>query len=153
MLMSWEASAYRQTEVQTASPVEVVIMLYDTLVRDLNQVIAAVRIQDVEERVRQSNHAFSVLQQLDLMLDHENGGDTAKELARVYSYVRARVIESQIKLDPAILERQIEFILQVRDAWQSSVNTSQQLGVPASEDGRSYSAATGIDSHGCSWSA
>ncbi len=153
MLMSREATAYRQTELQTASPVEVVIMLYDTLVRDLNQVIAAVRIQDVEERVRQSNHAFSVLQQLDLMLDHENGGDTAKELARVYSYVRARVIESQIKLDTAILERQIEFILQVREAWQSSVNAAQQSGIPASGDGRSYSAATGIDSQSCSWSA
>jgi flagellar protein FliS len=151
--MSREATAYRQTEVQTASPVEVVIMLYDALVRDLDRVIAAVRIQDIEERVRQSNHAFSVLQQLDLMLDHENGGDTAKELARVYSYVRARVMESQIKLDPAILERQIEFILQVRDAWQSSVNAAQQPGVPASEDGRSYSAAIGNDSQSCSWSA
>jgi flagellar protein FliS len=153
MLMSREATAYRQTEVQTASPVEVVIMLYDTLVRDLNQVIAAVRVQDVEERVRQSNHVFSVLQQLDLMLDHENGGDTAKELARVYSYVRARVIESQIKLDTAILERQIEFILQVREAWQSSVNASQMSVVPASGDGRSYSDATGKDSQSCSWSA
>ena len=149
MLMSREATAYRQTVVQTASPIEVVIMLYDALVRDLNSVIAAVRIQDVEERVRQSNHAFSLLQQLDLMLDHENGGDTAKELARVYSHVRARIIESQIKLDPAILERQIEFILQVRDAWQ----TAQQSWVPASGDGRAYSAANGQDSQSCSWSA
>jgi flagellar protein FliS len=152
MLMSREATAYRQTEVQTASPIEVVIMLYDVLVRDLNRVIAAVRIQDVEERVRQSNHAFSVLQQLDIMLDHKNGGDTAKELARLYSYVRARVMESQIKLDTAILERQIEFILQVREAWQSSVNAAQQSGVPMSGDGISCLAA-GKDPQSCNWSA
>ena len=70
----------------------------------------SIRDHDIEERVKHSNRALLALQELDLMLDFENGGETAKELARVYSYVRAKLIESQIKLNPAIVERQIEFI-------------------------------------------
>jgi flagellar protein FliS len=160
MGMTQELTAYREMAVQMASPVEVVIMLCDALVRDLKQVIAAVRIQDIEERVKQSNHAFLVLQELDLMLDFENGGDTAKELARVYSYVRGKLIESQIKLDPAILERQIEFIQQIRESWQRSVTTAKPSAASspraeksASSEGALSPYAMGAESQSCSWSA
>lgn len=161
MGMTQELTAYRQMAVQTASPVELVIMLCDTLVRDLKRVIAAIRNQDIEERVKRSGHALLVLQELDLMLDFENGGATAKELARVYSYVRAKVIESQIKLNPAIVERQIEFILQVRQAWQQSANSVKQPAslspaseVPASSEGASSRyAVMGAATQSGSWSA
>jgi|GEM_PF-973100 flagellar protein FliS len=129
MNMSQELTAYRQTEVESASPVELVILLCDTLVKDLKQVIASIRAGNIEERVRHSNHAFDVLKELDLMLDFENGGNTAKELAGVYSYVRAKLMESQFKLDPAVLERQIEFMTQIRDAWKMAIVTAKPAEV------------------------
>jgi flagellar protein FliS len=151
-----EVTVYRQMEVETASPVELVIMLYDALVRDLKLVIAAIRVQDIEERVKQSNHGFDVLQELELMLDFENGGSTAKELARVYSYVRAKLMESQFKLDPAIVERQIEFILQLREAWQESVTpvSGPATEIPAFFESVSNPYANlGTEAQSCSWSA
>jgi flagellar protein FliS len=153
-----ELTTYRQMEVETSSPVELVIMLYDALVKDLKLVIAAIRVQDIEERVKQSNHGFHVLQELEVMLDFENGGSTAKELAGVYSYVRAKLMESQLKLNPAILERQIEFILQLRQAWQESVTTttvSKPLAeIPAfPQAGGSLYGSMGEGAQSCSWSA
>jgi flagellar protein FliS len=158
MGISQELAAYREMEVETKSPMELVIMLCDALVRDLKQVIVAIRAQDVQERVNQSNHAFQVLRELDLMLDFQNGGTTAKELAGVYSYVRGKLIESQIKLDPAILERQIEFMMQVRDAWQQSVTTMKQsavakVEVPAFVPESGPYANTGEPVQSCGWSA
>jgi flagellar protein FliS len=160
MGMSQELATYQQMSVEIASPVELVIMLSDALVRDLKQVAATIREHDIEGRVKHSNHALSVLQELDLMLDFEHGGDTAKELARVYSYVRAKLIESQIKLSPAIVERQIEFIEQIRQAWQESAN-SVKLAAPramdevpaAAEGGSSRYASVGAEVQSCSWSA
>jgi flagellar secretion chaperone FliS len=161
MGMSQELT-YRQMAVETASPVELVIMLSDLLVKDLKQVAATIREHDIEERVKHSNRAFLALQELDLMLDFEHGGDTAKELARVYSYVRAKLIESQIKLNPAIVERQIEFIQQIRQAWQESVNSAKiaessvagEFPVPAVAEGASSRyASLATDAQSCSWSA
>lgn len=160
MGMSQELSAYRQTAVETASPVELVIMLSDILVKELQQVIASIYDHDIEERVKRSNRALLALQELDLMLDFEHGGETAKELARVYSYVRAKLIESQIKLNPAILERQIEFLQQIRQAWQESANTAKLAApraveeVPAAAEGASGRyAGVAAASQSCSWSA
>ena len=160
MGVSQELAVYRQMAVETASPVELVIMLSDALVRDLKQVAATIRTHEIEERVKHSNHALAVLQELDLMLDFERGGDTAKELARVYSYVRAKLIESQIKLNPAIVERQIEFIQQIRQAWQESANSAKLAEprvaeeVPAAVEGASRRyASVGAEAQSCSWSA
>jgi flagellar protein FliS len=159
--MTQELATYQQMSVEIASPVELVIMLSDALVRDLKQVAATIREHDIEARVKHSNHALQVLQELDLMLDFEHGGQTAKELARVYSYVRAKLIESQIKLDPAIMERQIEFIQQIRQAWQESANSvklaessATMEEVPAAVEGASSRyAGVGIEAQNCSWSA
>src|SRR5208282_4951162 len=145
MGMSQELTAYRQMAVETASPVELVITLSDILVKELKQVIASIHDHDIEIRVKHSNRALLALQELDLMLDFEHGGETAKELARVYSYVRAKLIESQIKLNPALVERQIEFIQQIRQAWQESANSTKiaessmagEIPVPAVAEGAS----------------
>ena len=60
----------------------------------------------------------------------ENGGSTAKDLSRFYSHVRAKVMQVQFKLDPAILERQIEMVLELRQGWEQVLalpsNTSSQ---------------------------
>jgi flagellar biosynthetic protein FliS len=161
MGLSQELEIYRQMAVEIASPIEVVIMLCDLLVKDLNKVIAAIRIRDVEERVKHSNHAFDVLQELELMLDFENGGNTAKELSRVYSYVRAKLMESQFKLGPAVLERQIEFIQQIREFWQKAVATVAKESaavIPATKmpplpQGAFPPYAMGEEVQSCSWSA
>jgi flagellar secretion chaperone FliS len=158
MGMSQEVTMYRELAVQTASPLEVVVMLYDRLIRDLRQAADAIRIHDIEERVKQSNHALLILQELELMLNFEQGGETAKQLARVYSHVRAKIIESQIKLDPAILVRQAEFMLQLSQAWQRALATLP-ASVPLEKDPSSleiapYSAIRlEEEMPSCSWSA
>jgi flagellar protein FliS len=121
-----ELTAYREAAVQGISPVELVIMLYDLLVRDMKRVIAAIQAGNIEDRVNHSNHAFDVLRELECSLDMENGGSTAKNLSRFYSHVRAKVMEVQFKLDPAILEKQIEMVLELRRGWQ------QVLALPSS---------------------
>lgn len=159
MGMSQELATYRELAAETASPVELVIMLSDFLVKDLKQVIASIRDHDIELRVKHSNRALLALQELDLMLDFENGGSTAKELARVYSYVRAKLIESQIKLEPALLERQVEFIQQIRQAWQESANTAKLAApgvvreVPVAVEGVAGRYAGVGAEQSCSWSA
>lgn len=156
--MNQEVTVYHEMAVQTASPVEVVIMLCDVLVKDLKEVAAAIHIRDIEERVKKSNHALDVLKELDLMLDFENGGQTAKELARVYSYVRAKLLECQFKLDRSIIERQAEFISQIRQAWQDSLTTTTAPKAttevpPLFEGGGFPYAAAGEEVRSCSWSA
>jgi flagellar protein FliS len=152
-----ELTAYREANVQGASPVEVVIMLYDVLVRDLKKVIGAIRASDIQERVDQSNHAFQVLQELECLLDMERGGTTARDLSRFYSHVRAKLMEVQFKLDSAILQRQIEMVLDLRQGWVEAMGVPEagpMTGVPAAAEIGAYLEAGAMEeARYCGWSA
>jgi flagellar protein FliS len=123
---------YLRAAAQNASPIGLVIVLYDLLVRDLKQAISAFASGDIERRTAEIKHSFLVLQQLEGSLDMENGGDAAKHLSAFYSTVRCKILEAQIKADPDILRRQIELVLDVRQAWQQV--DKPNLGSPHEAD-------------------
>ncbi len=110
---------YRKIAVESASPAGLVILMYDTLVGDIQRAVAAMHAGNIEERCQHMHHAFQVLQQLELFLDLQNGGDTAKSLLQFYDYLRAVLLEAQCKQSIALMEKQIALILEVREAWQT----------------------------------
>ena len=152
-----ELTAYREADITGASAVELVIKLYDVLVRDMERITAAIRAGDVQDRVNQSNHAFEVLQQLECSLDIENGGSTAKDLSHFYSHLRAKVMEVQFKLNPALLEKQIEMVLELRRGWVQAMalpelSTRVRTSVPAEFEAYPQAGAMEV-ARCCEWSA
>jgi flagellar protein FliS len=148
-----ELTAYREADVQSASPVELVITLYDVLARDMNRMIAAIRAGDIEDRVNQSNHALQVLQELECLLDMEKGGSTAKDLSRFYSHLRAKVLQVQFKQDPAMLKRQMEMVLELRQGWVEAMAVPPETSVFPVPVEVAANAYAGVDEGRCCWSA
>jgi len=118
--MNWKTTelSYRRAAVENASPVGLVIILYDVLVRDLKRAIEAMRARDIEKRSTELKHALLVLQQLDGSLDMEKGGEAARNFSSFYAEMRRKIMEAQVKNGTETLERQIELLLDVREAWQ-----------------------------------
>jgi len=110
--------AYLRAAVQNASPVGLVIILFDQLISDLKGAIAAMEKRDVETRSAELKHGFLVLAQLQGSLNMEKGGEAAIHFSRFYSAVRAAMMEAHLKVSTEILVRQIGLLLDVRQAWQ-----------------------------------
>jgi len=110
--------SYRKLAVHGASPIGLMIVLFDTLAGDLRRAADALRKNDIEARCKELNHAALVLGQLESWLDWEKGGEAARSLATFYARLRARMMEASIKKSAAILDTQIEMLLGVRSAWQ-----------------------------------
>jgi flagellar protein FliS len=110
--------SYRKAAIEGASPIGLVIALYDTLAGNLRRAASAVRNNDIEARCKELNHAALVLGQLESWIDFENGGDLAKSLFTFYAYLRARMLEGSIKQSSAMFEEQMDLVLQVRSSWQ-----------------------------------
>ena len=114
--------AYRQAVTQQASVVGLVIALYDTLLGNLRRAAEAMDREDIQGRCDELVHGFKVLQQLDAMLDMERGGETAVKNRRFYNHLRGQMLAAQFKLSSEILKKQIELVLEVRQAWQQIDN-------------------------------
>ncbi len=129
MMPTPPALAYRRAAAQQASVVGLVIALYDTLAGDLQRAAGAIHQGNIEERSNQLKHGFTVLTQLNTLLDLERGGQTALNLQRFYEYMRQQMLRAQFAQDASILERACTVLLDVRGAWQQ-VDTRS----PASSD-------------------
>jgi flagellar protein FliS len=110
--------SYRRSAIEGASPIGLMIALFDTLAGDLRRAADAVRKNDIETRCKDLNHAALVLGQLESWIDLKNGGESAQTLSRFYAYLRAKMIEAAITKSAKLLETQIEMVLHVRTSWQ-----------------------------------
>lgn len=116
--MTYDRKDYLQAAVAGASPVGLVVLLYERLVVDLTRALAAMEKGDMETRVAQINHAFLILGQLEGSLDSSRAPEAARTQARFYSMARAKILEAQVKSDRKMLEEQIVLFNEVRAAWE-----------------------------------
>jgi flagellar secretion chaperone FliS len=128
--------AYQEAAVRNANPIELVIMLYDILARDLHGAIEAMEAGSIEARTTKLKHGFLALQQLEGSLPMEEGGDLAAGMSRFYSMLRAQMMNAQVQQDPAILRELIQLLFSVREAWvelnSRQAPTPQVATAPAS---------------------
>jgi flagellar secretion chaperone FliS len=109
--------SYREAAVQGASPVRLVILLYEQAVEDLRRALATLQQHDIEGRTRHINHALLVLGHLQATLDKQQGGSVALDLERFYAQLRVGLMEAQGRQSAALLEDQISHLMQVLGAW------------------------------------
>jgi flagellar secretion chaperone FliS len=150
---------YLRASAQNATSVGLVIILYDLLLHDLELVMAAFANRDAEKQTAEIKHSFLVLQQLEGSLDMENGGEAAKHFSAFYCALRSKIFEAHLKASPEILRKQIEFVVDLRQAWQQvdKPNLGPGYGsveaAPSSQGAEFSMAAAGNEVSANSWTA
>ena len=112
------ANNYLLFRARGATPVGIVVLLYDTAIESLRLAKQAAENGRIEDRVASSNHVLLVINELSRTLDHERGGQVAGNLDRFYSVARARLMEANVRSDPAIFEHLLAMFCSLREAWQ-----------------------------------
>jgi flagellar protein FliS len=143
--------SYQESAIRGATPIELVVVLYDSAIEDMRRALAAMQQNDVETRCRQMAHALIVLQQLQGTLDFERGGSSARQFEQFYSLVRAKLLEAQIRNSPETLREQIRYCSEVRDCWVEAKRIMQPVGNAGAAPMSSAAPESGSASSG--WSA
>lgn len=110
--------SYRIAAVDSASPIALLLALYDTLAGDLCRSADAIRCSNIELRCAQLSHAYLVLGQLESWLDADLDSRLSKSLAIFYAHLRAKMMEASIKQSAAVIDALVPLVLQVRSSWQ-----------------------------------
>lgn len=125
---------YRQVQVRTADPLELVLLLYDGLVRFLNEAEGAIAKRQVERAGTALIKAQRILEELHLALDPKQG-DFADGLAGLYSFFIQQLEQANIRKDPAPVRTVVTAVRDLRDAWRTASCSAGALacGRPAAE--------------------
>lgn len=111
------AVAYRQTNVQSSSPLELVVLLYDGALRHLTAARTAIQAKDATARRLSFSRALAILTELQSTLNLEQGGDIARSLDALYAYMTTRLIDANVGGETAPLDEVEGLLRSLRDAW------------------------------------
>lgn len=121
------AQAYQRQAVLTASPGQLVLMLYDGTLRFLHLARVAFPEADTPrgiERIHQNlTKATNILAELQSNLDLSAGGDYAENLSRLYDYYQRRLHEANLqKVEAPVIEVE-GLVSQLREAWAEMLSS------------------------------
>jgi len=107
-----------ESRANAADPIELVTMLYDELETAVGVLAAMVRQGQRVSATEPAHRARAILIGLDVGLDHENGGDVAEALARVYRSMRRKLDNAVAANDAEELDELLKGIVTVSSAWR-----------------------------------
>jgi len=111
------ATAYRATQVESRSQLELVVLLYDGLVRFLTEGREAIARRDLHAKRTAIARGLAILGHLQSTVDRDRGGDIAVQLLSLYGYISRRIVDANVKLDVEPLDEALRLIAPLRDAW------------------------------------
>jgi len=111
------ANAYQQTHVQSRSPLELVVMLYDGALRFVGEALTALERKDLAAKREAISRVLAIVSELQSTLNMDHGGDIARSLDALYAYVNTRLLEANIQNDAARLEELARLFGTLRTAW------------------------------------
>lgn len=136
MLAQGYARTYRANAVLTASPGQLVLMLFDGTLKAL-----ALAQQAFEEpgpeprRIENINRhllkAQAIIAELQSGLNMEEGGEFAQTMNRLYDYHHRRLFEANLKKEIAPILEVERLLRELRDAWAEML--AQQCSTAAVE--------------------
>lgn len=109
--------AYRDNAVLTASPVGLVVMLYDGIGRFLRQAAAAMEDGDRPTASARMQRAEAIISELQVTLDHERGGTISARLAEIYAFWRRHLDAARIEQDPTKIRQVVAQAAELRGAF------------------------------------
>lgn len=111
--------SYRRTQAQSATPLELVTMLYDGALRFLDSARAAIERRDIPARRDALSRALAIISELQCTLNMEQGGEIAASLDRLYNYANMRLLDAAMRNDAAAVDEVKRLFSTLRDGWQT----------------------------------
>jgi len=112
------ARAYLENAVLTASPVRLVVMLYDHALLKLRTARAAIAARDPKTYGPAINTASAVLSELQGSLNHEAGGEIATSLEAIYRFAQAELTRANLRKEAERIDAVIRMLTPLREAWE-----------------------------------
>ena len=116
-------AAYANSKIMTASPAELTLMLYDGAIKFCNIAMLGIEKNDIEKAHNNIMKVDRIINEFQATLDHKY--EVSKDFDNVYTYLRRRLVEANVKKDAAILEEVLTHLRTMRDTWKEVMALNQ----------------------------
>ncbi|UCG46550.1 MAG: flagellar export chaperone FliS [Phycisphaerales bacterium] len=112
-------STYKDTSVTTQSSGRLVVILYDGAIKFLRLAIKELEAKNYEAKGRYINKALDIINELNMVLDMEGGGEVAANLRKLYTFMTGHLNEANTKCDPRMVQEVITLLEELNKGWKA----------------------------------
>ncbi len=114
---------YANTKIQTATPAQLTLMLYDGAIKFCNLAIEAVENKEIEKANTNIKKVEAIIAEFRATLNFKY--PVAKDFDNIYEYLAGRLLEANLKKDKEILEEVLTHLRTMRDTWIEVMHTAK----------------------------
>ncbi|MGF3105128.1 flagellar export chaperone FliS [Rossellomorea sp. DUT-2] len=117
-------ATYQNNSVNTASPGELTLMLYNGSLKFIHIAKKAIEEKNIELKNTNIQKTQAIVNEL--MVTLKTDLQVSQNLMSLYDYINRRLTEANIKNDVAILEEVEGLITDFRDTWKQVIQLNRQ---------------------------
>ncbi len=109
-------AAYNVNRIQTATPAELTLMLYDGAIKFCNIAIKAIEDNEIEKAHANIVKTRDIISEFQITLDHKY--PVAEDFDNVYRYLKDCLHVANLEKDKDLLEVVVGHLRTMRDTWK-----------------------------------
>jgi len=115
---AYALNAYTQSKTAVASPVDLVIMLYDGAIDYLDKAATAVNMKETKEKIKYIDKTVAIIDELLKSLNLEAGGEIAVNLQDLYIYMMRELTMANLQNDAGKIKHVESLLRELVSAWR-----------------------------------
>lgn len=116
--------SYEQNAVNTASPGDLTLMLYNGCLKFINFAKRAIKEGNIEKKNENMQKAQNIIRELMVTLNMDY--EVSKQMMSLYDYMNRRLIEANVKNDTAILGEVESLVIEFREVWKQVIQKNRE---------------------------
>lgn len=112
-------TAYQDNAVTTQNKGRLIVMLYDGAIKFLRLAIREIENNNYEAKGRYINKAIDIMNELNVVLDMDAGGEIASNLRKLYIFMINRLSQANVKCDPQMIREVIKLMEELNQSWKA----------------------------------
>ena len=114
-------ATYENQQIETASPEQLLLMLYDGAIRFLNEALRAMRDEDWETYNAKLIKTQNIVSELMASLDMKLAGELGQNLFKLYDYLHYRLVQANMKKDVDMVDEVLKHLKDLRVTWAEAI--------------------------------
>lgn len=110
-------NVYLQNQILTASPKKLVTLLFEGSIKNLSLAKIFIEKKDFEQANKALQKYQDIIQELQRTLDFEQGGEVARNLDSMYTYLQERALAANVQKDVTIVDESIKIVKGLLESW------------------------------------
>lgn len=119
-----QQSQYLEKTLQSATPAQLLIMLYDGAIRFTKQAVEAIKQKNYEDANRHLGRVQEIIGELVITLDQKS--PVAEGLTQMYDYFLYCLTQANIKKEVEPAEEVLGYLYELKETWMEAAKITQR---------------------------